>query len=126
MRPYIPAHSTRCRVTLALALASITSLAFAAGGAISDKDIASSANTADWLAYGRTHDEQRFSPLKDIHVGNVAQLGVAWQMDLPNDVGLVSTPLVFDGVLYFTGSMNVVRAVDARTGKLSAAATRRA
>ena len=33
-------------------------------------------------------------------------------------MGLVSTPLVYDGVLYFTGTMNVVRAVDAVTGDL--------
>jgi hypothetical protein len=30
----------------------------------------------------------------------------------------VSTPLVVDGVLYFVGSMNVVRAVDATSGQL--------
>ena len=30
----------------------------------------------------------------------------------------MSTPLVVDGVLYFIGSMNVVRAVDATTGAL--------
>jgi glucose dehydrogenase len=29
----------------------------------------------------------------------------------------VATPLGVDGVLYFLGSMNVVRAVDARSGK---------
>ena len=46
------------------------------------------------------------------------KLGVSWFLDLPEDVGLVSTPLVIDGVLYFTGTMNVVRAVDARSGKL--------
>jgi quinohemoprotein ethanol dehydrogenase len=39
-------------------------------------------------------------------------------MDLPTDVGLVSTPLVVDGVLYFTGTMNVIRSVDATSGKL--------
>ena len=30
----------------------------------------------------------------------------------------MSTPLVVDGTLYFTGTMNVIRAVDAATGKL--------
>ena len=85
---------------------------------INDKDINDESNTADWLAYGRTHNEQRFSPLGDINTGNVDKLGVAWYMDLPRDVGLVSTPLVVDGILYFTGIMNIIRAVDARTGKL--------
>ena len=85
---------------------------------ITDNDIADASNTADWLAYGRTHHEQRFSPLTQIRSQNVRNLGVQWYMDLPNDVGLVSTPLVIDGVLYFTGTMNIVRAVDARSGAL--------
>ncbi len=85
---------------------------------ITDQHISDTTNTADWLAYGRNHNEQRFSPLTDINASNVNRLGVAWHLDLPQDVGLVSTPLVIDGVLYFTGTMNVVRAVDARTGNV--------
>ena len=83
-----------------------------------DAEIADEGRTADWLAYGRTHSEQRFSPLSDIDTDTIAGLGVDWYMDLPNDVGLVSTPLVIDGILYFTGTMNVIRAVDATTGSL--------
>ncbi|MFT7653671.1 MAG: quinohemoprotein ethanol dehydrogenase [Limisphaerales bacterium] len=85
---------------------------------ISDDDIAEQNNTEDWLAYGRNHNEQRFSPLTQISTKSVAKLGVAWFTDLPGDVGLVSTPLVVDGVMYFTGTMNVIRAVDATNGKL--------
>lgn len=48
----------------------------------------------------------------------MADLKIDRFMDLPNDVGLVSTPLVIDGVLYFTGTMNVIRAVDAVSGTL--------
>ncbi|MEZ5559909.1 MAG: PQQ-dependent dehydrogenase, methanol/ethanol family [Pseudomonadales bacterium] len=106
------------RAAVALPLLCAASLATAAGINITDRDIADSSDTADWLAYGRTHDEQRFSPLTDISTDTVGRLGVAWYLDLPDDVGLVSTPLVLNGVLYFTGSMNVVRAVDARTGRL--------
>jgi len=83
-----------------------------------DTEIADESRTEDWLAYGRTHSEQRFSPLTDVNRDTISRLGVAWYMDLPNDVGLVSTPLVVDGMLYFTGTMNVVRAVDATTGEL--------
>lgn len=85
---------------------------------IADADIADSKNEADWLAYGRTHSEQRFSPLTQINAQSVDQLGVSWFTDLPGDVGLVSTPLVVDGVMYFTGTMNVIRAVDATNGDL--------
>ena len=85
---------------------------------IDDRAIADNSRTSEWLAYGGTHYEQRFSPLDDINLGNVAELKVDWFMDLPNDVGLVSTPLVVDGILYFTGTMNVLRAVEAVSGKL--------
>ncbi|NND79301.1 MAG: PQQ-dependent dehydrogenase, methanol/ethanol family, partial [Maribacter sp.] len=83
-----------------------------------DKAIADEEQTSNWLAYGRTHNERRFSPATHINSTNVSNLKVDWFMDLPNDVGLVSTPLVVDGVLYFTGTMNVVRAVNAFTGQL--------
>ena len=85
---------------------------------VTDRQIADENRTADWLAYGRTHSETRFSPLQDINVDTVKQLGVDWYLDLPNDRGLVSTPLIVDGVMYFIGSMNRVRALDAMTGEL--------
>jgi quinohemoprotein ethanol dehydrogenase len=83
-----------------------------------DAAIADESQTGEWLAYGRTHNERRFSPSDQINTGNVAKLKVDWFLDLPQDVGLVSTPLVIDGTLYFTGTMNMIRAVDAVTGKL--------
>jgi quinohemoprotein ethanol dehydrogenase len=83
-----------------------------------DKLIADETQTENWLAYGRTHNERRFSPLPNINDKNVSDLKVDWFIDLPNDRGLVSTPLVIDGVLYFCGTMNIVRAVDATSGKL--------
>ena len=85
---------------------------------IGDAEIADEAREHDWLAYGKTHSEKRYSPLNDVNLGNIERLGVAWNLDLPDDVGLVSTPLVIDGILYFTGTMNVVRAVDASNGEL--------
>ena len=83
-----------------------------------DAAIADESQTENWLAYGRTHNERRFFPAADINDQNVSNLKVDWYIDLPNDVGLVSTPLVIDGVLYFTGTMNIVRAVDATSGEI--------
>ncbi len=85
---------------------------------IDDEAIADESRNADWLAYGRTHNERRFSPLDDINTDNVADLKVDWYMDLPADIGLVSTPLVAEGILYFTGTMNIVRAVNAVSGEI--------
>jgi len=75
------------------------------------------ARAGDWLSYGRDYYEQRFSPLDQISDRNVAQLGLAWQMDTATDRGLEATPLVVDGVMYTTGSWSVTYAVDARTGQ---------
>jgi quinohemoprotein ethanol dehydrogenase len=87
------------------------------GGRIDDAALADESRV-DWLAYGRTSNEQRFSPLTQISDANVGSLAPDWVVELPDDNGLVSTPLVVDGVLYFIGSMNVVRAVDASSGDL--------
>lgn len=83
-----------------------------------DQKLADETNTAEWLAYGRTHSEQRFSPIEDIDTSTVDRLAVDWYLDLPNDKALVSTPLVVDGVLYFTGTMNRIRAVDPTNGNM--------
>jgi quinohemoprotein ethanol dehydrogenase len=72
----------------------------------------------NWLTYGRTYSEQRFSPLKQITDQNVQQLGLAWYFDLEARRGQESTPLVVDGVMYFTTSWSKVVALDAATGKL--------
>ena len=66
----------------------------------------------------KTHSESRYSNLNDINRDTIEGLGVAWYLDLPYDAALVSTPLVIDGILYFTGTMNVIRAVDATSGEL--------
>ncbi len=45
---------------------------------ITDKELSTTSTPADWLAYGRTHYEQRFSPVKDINVSNISKLKPAW------------------------------------------------
>jgi quinohemoprotein ethanol dehydrogenase len=85
---------------------------------VDDAALGNEASGDHWLAFGRTYSEQRFSPLTQINDTTIARLRPDWSLELPTDRGLVSTPLVVDGVLYFIGSMNVVRAVDAQSGKL--------
>ena len=101
---------------LALALTLCLFAPPAAARTINDAALADDSDTSGWLAYGRTYSEQRFSPLEQINTRNVADLRVAWYVDLPDAVGLPATPLVADGVMYFTDSRNVVHAVDATSG----------
>jgi quinohemoprotein ethanol dehydrogenase len=84
---------------------------------INDAALADESNTSDWLAYGRTYSEQRYSPLTQINDESVSKLAVDWFVELPEAVGLVATPLVADGVMYFASSRNIVYAVDATNGK---------
>src|SRR5688572_5926428 len=59
---------------------------------------------ADWQLHGRTYAEQFYSPLARINAQNVKQLGLAWYLDLPGERTLEATPLIIDGVLYFSGT----------------------
>ncbi len=72
----------------------------------------------NWLTYGRTYREQRFSLLKQIGDRNAARLGLAWFLDLDTNRGQEATPLVVDGVMYFTSAWSKVFAVNAATGQL--------
>jgi len=72
---------------------------------------------ANWLTYGRTYSEQRFSPLSRITNANVKDLGLAWYADFDTDRGQEATPLIIDGVMYVTTAWSIVRAFDAKTGR---------
>jgi len=72
----------------------------------------------EWLTHGRTYSEQRYSPLDKVNRDTVQKLSLAWSFDLPENRGIEATPLVADGVMYTTSSWSVVRAFDARNGKL--------
>src|SRR3954470_10011020 len=50
-------------------------------------------DAANWLSYGRTYSEQRFSPLAKINADNAKQLGLAWYADLDTNRGQEATPL---------------------------------
>ena len=70
------------------------------------------------MTYGRTYSEQRFSPLKQIDDKNIGELGLAWFYDLDTRRGQEATPIVVDGVMYFTTAWSKVFALDAATGAL--------
>jgi quinohemoprotein ethanol dehydrogenase len=69
------------------------------------------------MSYGRTYDEQRFSPLTQINDTNVSRLGLAWYDELNTFRGVQATPLFVDGVLYNVSVWNVVTAYEATTGR---------
>jgi quinohemoprotein ethanol dehydrogenase len=76
------------------------------------------AEPGNWLTYGRTYGEQRYSPLARINDKNVKTLGLAWFADLDTNRAQEATPLVVDGVMYISTAWSLVKAYDARTGRL--------
>lgn len=70
----------------------------------------------DVLTYGMGYNNQRYSALKAINKGNVANLVPVWNYSLNNPQGQESQPIVHDGVMYVTTHTSTV-AIDALTGK---------
>ncbi len=124
MRP-LPMHTIRtfAAATAAFLLAGATfsqpppRRAEAAYGVDDAALVGAAGRTSDWLTYGGTYKEQRYSPLDQINDANVAQLGISWVMETNTKRGLEATPLIVDGVMYATGAWNVIYALDAVTGE---------
>src|SRR5215472_14364110 len=88
-----------------------------APGEVTDVTLAAAdRDGANWLMYGRTYDDHRYSPLNQINEQTVTRLGLVWSRELDTTRGLEATPLVENGVLYTTGSWSVVYAIEAKTG----------
>ena len=86
--------------------------------AINDNSLLNAdANQGDWLSYGRNYQEDRYSALDQIDKSNVAQLDLAWAKELGVTKGLQATPIIVDGIMFFSGPFNQVWAMDARTGE---------
>jgi len=55
----------------------------------------------EWLSYGSTPQETRYSPLKQIDTTNVSQLGLTWSYDMGQGGGnQEATPMMHNGTLY--------------------------
>lgn len=70
-----------------------------------------------WLAYGRGFKAHRFSPLAQVNRDTVKDLRLAWSRPIEVRHRLQSSPIVVDGVIYYTDSWSVVSAVDGDTGE---------
>src|SRR5215469_6255397 len=90
----------------------------ARSGNVNAERVAADTDGANWLLNGRTFDSAHFSPLKQINDQSVSGLGLAWYMDIDSGMGIVSEPIVVDGVAYVSAPQSKVYAVDAATGRL--------
>nr|WP_314141866.1 glucose/quinate/shikimate family membrane-bound PQQ-dependent dehydrogenase [Buttiauxella noackiae] len=87
--------------------------------------VSSTIPDADWPAYGRNQEGQRYSPLKQINDKNVGQLKEAWSFQTgdvkrPTDPGEITnevTPIKIRDTLYLCTAHQQLFALDATTGK---------
>ena len=87
-------------------------------GLIDDKRIIEAEGEPEnWIAHGRTYEEQRFSPLTKFNKESVSDLGLAWYKDMGTNRALEATPIVVDGIMFFTSTWSRVYAVEAKTGQ---------
>jgi quinohemoprotein ethanol dehydrogenase len=71
----------------------------------------------DWDNPGGDWAGSHFSRLTDISKDNAGELGLAWQYDLGTARVQEATPVVIDGVMYTSGNLGRVYALDAATGR---------
>jgi alcohol dehydrogenase (cytochrome c) len=81
-------------------------------------DMLRSPPPGDWLMLRRNYQAWSHSPLTEITRDNVKHLRLAWVWNMNEGGSNQPTPLVHDGVMYLTNTMNMVQALDAASGEL--------
>jgi len=115
----IPLHAlVLCAAGIVAALHSIADSSSKAGDVTEARISADASTGANWLLNGRAFDAKHFSPLSQINDKNVSKLSLAWYLDIDSAMGVVSEPIVVDGVAYVSAPQSKIYAVDAATGKL--------
>src|SRR5947207_813878 len=105
--------------SLTVLFLSLTGLLIAQTRRIDDLALKNSLKSGEeWLSYGLTPGETRYSPLKQIDTTNVSRLGLNWLYGIgPGGGNQEGTLLMSNGTLYGITNWSIVYAVDARTGK---------
>ncbi len=73
-------------------------------------------NTDNVTTFGMGYDLKMFSPLKQINKSNVKRLVPVWAFSTSNDMGDLSQPTVYNGVMYVVNG-NWTFAIDLETGR---------
>ena len=112
-------HAHRFSVGLTVAACAAVALQAQQPKPVTDAALKAAGKTgSEWLSYGLTPGETRYSPLKQIDASNVSRLGLTWAYDIGTGGGnQEATPLYANGTLYSITNWSVVYAIDARTGK---------
>jgi quinohemoprotein ethanol dehydrogenase len=108
-------------VTLSVTAAAVAPLQAAPlkwGDVTQARVLTQAATGKDWPVTGGDFGSNHYSPLKQISDRNIEKLGLAWSLDIDSPMGMANEPLVVDGTIYITTSLDRVIAVEAVTGKV--------
>src|SRR5258705_3729612 len=72
-------------------------------------------NTENVLTFGMGYDLRMYSPLNQINKSNIKRLVPIWNLSLMNDMGELSQPTIYNGVMYVVNG-NWTFAIDVATG----------
>ena len=78
--------------------------------------VPSKGSSRDWPTYHGNLSGNRYSPLAQVHRGNIGQLAPRWMYTVKSAGLHEATPIVADGVMYITAA-NEVNAIDPRDGR---------
>lgn len=105
------------RMIFGLAVAATAAVALEAQN-ITGKDIlAGFSDPTRWLTVYGDYSGQRHSPLTQITPANASQLTPKWTFQTGVIGNFEATPIVVDGIMYVTGTLNNAWALDAKTGR---------
>ena len=109
-------------VVAVLVAAIAATLMFTPSGTVPAVGAAPSAS-GNWLSWGRSLDQNRHSPLRQITKANIDRLGRVFNVDFRAiDVGILrgqqAYPLIVNGRIYVTTADNNVFALDGTTGRV--------
>ena len=104
---------------VAAAIAGVFATNMAQAG-VTEADLANDqTNVSQVVTNGMGRDLQRYSPLDTLNKDNVKNLVPAWAFSMGGEKqrGQETQPLVYDGIMYVTGSYSRMYAIDVETGE---------
>ena len=104
----------------AIFVAAVLSISATAGAPaqVSYEQIATAAGQPkNWVTYSGDYAGRRYSALNQVNTDNAFRLAPAWVFQTQVPGKFETTPLVINGIMYFTGPDDHGYAVDARTGR---------
>jgi alcohol dehydrogenase (cytochrome c) len=101
-------------------MASVSMVSYAHSAGVTDEDLANDQKTtSNIVTNGMGRNAQRFSPLDKINRDTVKRMVPAWSFSFGGEKqrGQETQPLVYDGIMYVTGSYSRMWAIDVKTGQ---------